>query len=892
MKVPSSLSSPSPDSPIKPAFVSVGIINISFITHFVDQPENISPEDVTKLLRFLNFCNENHDVILEDEVLKKMERFCETVKVGLLTTDEERGRIDEIKNYFTLLVDLMASRRSESESVSQGKEVNSTEYQTAVAMDDSQFADTVFSPTVSQDGVDGSVLPGTPTEEKLPATGETSLPASGSTESKSPKGPVEREPRTIEWAEAKLLYFIEQGDGIKLNSTTSEEFLEIERVILQQKNGGEVLNFQDEERLAQGLARLTESVEAVEARVTVLKSRMVYIERFAGDQVLMSLSRIRSHLATLTPRGVDGERALLPSADINNIREARTEPTNPPLSAPAIASEPLAMPNAPLSNAERENDKEEIGKRVGLELAKLAGFMREGNSLPHEGEVEKLLLGSGLAYADIISLIDKQVIADFLIVISEQRERIAKEREIAGGTITPEKTAYDNSQLKRLEKLEIIFSVSSTDGSPLDGEISEIPQEIEGEVRLAERKEGVFVRGGRVMRSALSFGSRLAKQSYEKVKPVVVETAKSVANKLLASARFIGTVASSIDDGVSMVKDPSIVKRMSNEATFVRVQEERKRRGEAVDDNFTLRGENSEEMLARQRVWNRIEVASDAYNKLDPKIKLLIGGALIAVGFVGSAPVATVAYGGRVVLRGLGAYSAGKGAEEMYRKKAMSNWIYSASDSSLSEDDFLKRGEQIEKNAKRIKWSFGIGAFLVGSLADMAHLFDSDAIQVVSEISVAPDDVPAYPAGELGGNLSLQGQVFSETLVAPHNYLDAVELEASGGVPDVLPFDGLLQVVSGQGLTEMLLSNSDALQMLTGGTELSEAGMKNYVANILGNLSGEQLREVGITSGNADLLSLSDKIKVEKLSGIAQTMKIQLTDSSPLMSLLDRAKMF
>ncbi len=52
---------------------------------------------------------------------------------------------------------------------------------------------------------------------------------------------IEHQPGTIEWAEAKLLYFIEQGDDIKLNSITSGEFLEIERVILQQKTAEKYL---------------------------------------------------------------------------------------------------------------------------------------------------------------------------------------------------------------------------------------------------------------------------------------------------------------------------------------------------------------------------------------------------------------------------------------------------------------------------------------------------------------------------------------------------------------------------------------------------------------------------------------------------------------------------
>ncbi len=761
------------------------------VAHFVAEPNAISEDNEKSVLKFLNSCQENKSIILDEIDSRTLADFCSQVKTLELTVSEA-ARVDAVKNYFVQTLGLMASRKNVIDAKSdisdtRIKDVEAAQNNSVVVepsvrqqenQDKNQDRDTeILIPTVFH----STHFPLTIRDEQPPAS-ETSSPQIESV----PSGP-----------DAPQGEASEEDSGDRFALARLEDFIG--------KEGFE------------GLGSLH------------------FIENF---------DRLREDLKS-------GTFVLTPNL-IKRIRTSREELKR------RINLAPVELDTATLSNDTEKAQKEN-------ELAKII---------------------------EALSILDEVFPEELLVEKSEAFQRLE-----------------DNEGHEAIAQSLVQGEVNSE--SILDGAGQEpvLPQ-LES---LGKRMKGV-------MRSALLFGRRLVNQTSEKVKPVTFQSPKVLAEKLLKSARTLGTfagkVVSSINDGVSMVRDPAITKKLIEESEEIRLSEEL---GISIKHIEKRRG-GSEEMLERtstlKKIWLHTERAGEAYKNLDPKTKLAIGGALIGIGFFGGAPVAAVAYGGRVVLRGLGAVSAGKGAEEMYRKKAMSNWIYSASDSSLSEEDFLKRGGQIEKNAKKIKYGVMASAFLLGSLADIVHLFDAGSAEIISEVPASSTSQPETLLTIPAENLSLVGEAFSNTpliptespveivipdyslistpspveIVIPDTPFSVIESTVDDA-PEVSLFDGVLQVVSGQGITEALLNNKEALEMLTGGVELTNAGIKNYLANILGNLSPEQLKEVGIMSGNADVVSITDKVNVKKLTELANEIKVQLSGSVNPISILERAKM-
>lgn len=70
---------------------------------------------------------------------------------------------------------------------------------------------------------------------------------------------------------------------------------------------------------------------------------------------------------------------------------------------------------------------------------------------------------------------------------------------------------------------------------------------------------------------------------------------------------------------------------------------------------------------------------------------------------------------------------------------------------------------------------------------------------------------------------------------------------------------------------------------------LTPKGQENFIANILSNLNPEQLRDIGVSSMDANILSLNDKIDFNKLHEFTKNMKIIYGGQE--MSLLERAKL-
>ncbi len=286
-----------------------------------------------------------------------------------------------------------------------------------------------------------------------------------------------------------------------------------------------------------------------------------------------------------------------------------------------------------------------------------------------------------------------------------------------------------------------------------------------------------------------------------------------------------------------------------------------------VREGFELPREKEEAKEALARIYEQVKSLPEKYSKLDPKVKLAIGATLLGVSLVGGAPVASAVYGGRLVLRGLGAYSAGKGAEEFYKKRAMNKWADLIADESVSDEEFSKRSDQIEKISKRVKYGAMLGTFLVGSAMDIVHLFEGSIAELPNLLpEVGVTEVP--PLSETSSAISLPK-------------LDLVELPAN-------PLQTVIEVHS-QGLSQALFESKDMIKTLTG-VNLSDAGVKNYIANMLQNMSQEDLRAVGVPSGDPNIVGAGAKLDLQELIKKSASIRIQISDDGPLKTLLQRAQ--
>lgn len=274
---------------------------------------------------------------------------------------------------------------------------------------------------------------------------------------------------------------------------------------------------------------------------------------------------------------------------------------------------------------------------------------------------------------------------------------------------------------------------------------------------------------------------------------------------------------------------------------------------------------------ARKRIKNAGAHAYEFYkNNPEGVKKVAIGlglvGASMALSF--AAPVGTVAtaavWGAKLGLRGYGAYRAGEGVEKILR----------AHIGRKQPEKKLSKSQ--ERKIRDTKVATMVAAFALGSIFDwynasfgaasavtdqaLSHPLPTDLPPLEltpPQVDVPIPDAPKIAVDSLGGTLAHE-----------------VTVKAGDTLSHIIMSDGLAEIIPPEELSK-----------------LSTLGKQNFISNLVGQLSPEQLRSIGIESGDLKLMKVGEHIDIKKLAAIAKDMSITVNTGGSLskLSLLARA---
>lgn len=324
--------------------------------------------------------------------------------------------------------------------------------------------------------------------------------------------------------------------------------------------------------------------------------------------------------------------------------------------------------------------------------------------------------------------------------------------------------------------------------------------------------------------------------------------------------------------------------------------------------------ENKKAALAR--IFEKIEKSADWYNKQPKKVKFAVGAGLLVAGLTGAAVSSGAILGGvaaaKYTLRGVSAYAAGKGVEKMldgkeYVKKAkwatmlgvfalgsytgdilkstgelLRDIIPDGIQDSLS-NLFSSAKESVENFIKEKSSGGGSRLVKVPEAGTAGATIGND----VSQSPTGPASAPVSPSPVI--HTPAPSSLFtSDGQLAPTQGYAFQGLDLNNHTPDLNAVsENIVEISAGDTLSEVMMDNiSDQFPEFD---NLTPKGQANFVYNILANLSPDQLQEIGVTSGDADIISPENKIDFSKLHEIAEKMKI--TYGGQEVSLLERAKL-
>lgn len=321
---------------------------------------------------------------------------------------------------------------------------------------------------------------------------------------------------------------------------------------------------------------------------------------------------------------------------------------------------------------------------------------------------------------------------------------------------------------------------------------------------------------------------------------------------------LLGAIAS-VKESVSMVRDPSIVKKMIQESrkdleeavTMAEVNESDILSGAAP---FRLRPEgeqNPEATKARATLLEKFKKGVDWYDKLPKLAKYSASVALIGLGIAGTvtgAPViAGAAVAGRVVLRAASAASLGMGTAAAMRAQNKEGNTFS---------------KFAHNNAAAIGMTAGLVAFFAGNysefmrwnLLDIAPHLPQPEISLsvpVSEIPVLlPIDIP--------------------------NVLVNIPIELGDTAVRIL------SDISNGGLQGVLGEQFSSFQ------ELTVEAKKKFIENLLANIPKDSISELGVAAGDfTHMIPGQDSFKFDKLAEIAKNTVLMIKGEKT--NLIERA---
>jgi len=338
---------------------------------------------------------------------------------------------------------------------------------------------------------------------------------------------------------------------------------------------------------------------------------------------------------------------------------------------------------------------------------------------------------------------------------------------------------------------------------------------------------------------------------------------------------------------------------------------------------------------ALERIWKKIEQSPDWYNKQPTKVKLAVSAGLIVAGLAGVAVSSGVILGGvaaaKYTLRAVSAFAAAKGVGNMlegksYARKAMlATFLGTFALGSYSGDILKSVGGVLSDLAPdSLKRSLSILNSLVTNelkpiQEELTQKLGSVKDEVVQRFNTADQELKNWREGKTDtqklvgtppnevlptDSQTIKSQPISQAPASAPVAVDSLQSaspavnQAVAGHVAGMPVsqienavgsgvEQLVEISSGDTLSQVMMDNIG--EQFPGFDDLSPKGQANFIYNILSNLSSEQLKEIGVSSMDTDVLSLNDKIDFQKFHDIAKDMSITYGGES--LSFFERAKL-
>ena len=276
---------------------------------------------------------------------------------------------------------------------------------------------------------------------------------------------------------------------------------------------------------------------------------------------------------------------------------------------------------------------------------------------------------------------------------------------------------------------------------------------------------------------------------------------------------------------------------------------------EGSDISFTekaLTGIKARAMEARDGIKKARLHMLAIYNKHPVASRAAFSGVLIGASiFMPAGSAALVA--GKVGLRALGSYEAGKTVERVLRARIG------------RKTDGAPLTRKQEREIRDSKYAAMIAAFALGSILDVLNFYG-----VGGQVS---------PAGTMAsGQVTVEVPVEVPAIVEPPVMADlpipeiSVDNIGTTLVSEVIvkPGDTLSHIIMNNGLSEMM--SPEQLE------KLSTVGKQNFITNIVERLSPDQLKDIGISSGNLRSIQVGEHIDIKKLAEFVKDMSVTVTE--------------
>jgi hypothetical protein len=317
-----------------------------------------------------------------------------------------------------------------------------------------------------------------------------------------------------------------------------------------------------------------------------------------------------------------------------------------------------------------------------------------------------------------------------------------------------------------------------------------------------------------------------------------------------------------------------------------------------------------------EKAKHHITQAVEGYKRAPLPAKLALSGVLLGTSLIGamtgSSLLVAGAIAGKALVRGAGSYIAGKTVEEYLSKPGKASSmrgkisrianVFGKHKARHEQDEEKLEGlrkhvfEVAEKNKnerfiRNTKWATMLSTFLLGSYADkdLMHVVGDKLHVLTDQFHQVFSDTPSLsqhiPPSDIHPTVSevipTESAPSSLPTIAPQEVVSNYSSTGITHVYEVIARKGetLIGVLLRDGLTEIL--PIDDLDKLT------PLGRQNLILNIVEKLTPEQLREVGILSGDKNLIQAGAHIDIKKIAEFARTMTVNTSEGK--VGIIERA---